>query len=186
MGKITRSLEELVGNTPLFEPVRYEENHKLLSKVLVKLEWFNASGSIKARAALNMLVEAEKEGKIHPGDTIVEATSGNTGIALATFAAARGYKFKAFLEDGSSQERFDILKAYGAEPALQSDIPSIKALMDRDELSMDGIIEGVRNYSEEHGYYFINQMENEHNPEAHYRTTGPEIWDQTDGKVDIF
>lgn len=186
MGKITRSLEELVGNTPLFEPVRYEENHKLLSKVLVKLEWFNASGSIKARAALNMLVEAEKEGKIHPGDTIVEATSGNTGIALATFAAARGYKFKAFLEDGSSQERFDILKAYGAEPALQSDIPSIKALMDRNELSMDGIIEGVRNYSEEHGYYFINQMENEHNPEAHYRTTGPEIWDQTDGKTDIF
>ena len=186
MGKITRSLEELVGNTPLFEPVRYEENHKLLSKVLVKLEWFNASGSIKARAALNMLVEAEKEGKIHTGDTIVQATSGNTGIALATFAAARGYKFKAFLEDGSSQERFDILKAYGAEPALQSDIPSIKALMDRDELSMDGIIEGVRNYSEEHGYYFINQMENEHNPEAHYRTTGPEIWDQTDGKTDIF
>ena len=138
--KITKSLEELVGNTPLFEPVKYEQKNNLEASILVKLEWFNASGSIKARAALNMLLEAEKEGKIKPGDTIVEATSGNTGIALATFAAARGYKFKAFLENGSSQERFDILKAYGAEPALQSDIPSIKALMDKDELSIDGII----------------------------------------------
>lgn len=184
--KITKSLEELVGNTPLFEPVKYEQKNNLEASILVKLEWFNASGSIKARAALNMLLEAEKEGKIKPGDTIVEATSGNTGIALATFAAARGYKFKAFLENGSSQERFDILKAYGAEPALQSDIPSIKALMDKDELSIDGIIEGVKNYSDEHGYFFINQMQNEHNPEAHYRTTGPEIWEQTDGKVDIY
>lgn len=186
MGKITKSLEELVGNTPIFEPVKYENEKGLKASILVKLEWFNASGSIKARAALNMLIEAEKEGKLHPGDTIVEATSGNTGIALATFAAARGYKFKAFLENGSSQERFDILKAYGAEPALQSEIPSIKKLMDEDALSIEGIIEGVRNYSEEHGYYFINQMENEHNPEAHYRTTGPEIWEQTDGKVDIY
>lgn len=186
MGNITKSLEELVGNTPIFEPVRYEEKNKLDASILVKLEWFNASGSIKARAALNMLNEAEKEGKIKPGDTIVEATSGNTGIALATFAAARGYKFKAFLEDGSSQERFEILKAYGAEPAFQSDIPSIKALIDNDALSIEGIIEGVKNYSDEHGYYFINQMQNEHNPESHYRTTGPEIWEQTDGKVDIY
>ena len=186
MGKITRSLDELVGNTPIFEPVRYEEKNALLGNILVKLEWFNASGSIKARAALNMINEAEKEGKLKPGDTIVEATSGNTGIALATFAAARGYKFKAFLEDGSSQERFDILRAYGASPALQSEIPSIKALMDNDALSMEGIIEGVRTYSEEHGYFFINQMENEHNLESHYRTTGPEIWEQTDGKVDIY
>ena len=186
MGKITRSLEELVGNTPIFEPVKYEKKNGINASILVKLEWFNASGSIKARAALNMLIEAEKEGKIHPGDTIVEATSGNTGIALATFAAARGYKFKAFLEDGSSQERFDILRAYGADPALQSEIPSIKKLIDDNALSIDGIIEGVRTYSEEHGYFFINQMENEHNPEAHYRTTGPEIWEQTDGKVDIY
>ena len=186
MGKITKSLEELVGNTPLFEPVGYERKNNLQGNILVKLEWFNASGSIKARAALNMINEAEKEGKLHPGDTIVEATSGNTGIALATFGAARGYKFKAFLEDGSSQERFDILRAYGAEPALQSEIPSIKALMDKGELSMEGIIEGVRNYSEEHGYFFINQMENPHNPEGHYRTTGPEIWEQTDGRVDIY
>jgi len=186
MGNITKSLDELVGKTPIFEPVRYEAKNQLDASILVKLEWFNASGSIKARAALNMLNEAEKEGKIKPGDTIVEATSGNTGIALATFAAARGYKFKAFLEDGSSQERFEILKAYGAEPAFQSDIPSIKALIDNNALSIEGIIEGVRNYSEEHGYYFINQMENEHNPESHYRTTGPEIWEQTDGKVDIY
>ena len=96
MGKIVKSLEELVGNTPLFEPVNYEKKNSLKANILVKLEWFNASGSIKARAALNMLNEAEREGKIKPGDTIVEATSGNTGIALATFAAARGYKFKAF------------------------------------------------------------------------------------------
>lgn len=186
MAKIIKSLEELVGNTPLFEPVRYEEKNGLNAKIFVKLEWFNASGSIKARAALNMLNEAEKEGKIKPGDTIVEATSGNTGIALATFAAARGYKFKAFLENGSSQERFDILRAYGAEPALQSYIPSIKALMDQDALSIEGIIKGVRDYCDEHGFFFINQMENEHNVEAHYRTTGPEIWDQTDGNVDIY
>lgn len=186
MPKITRSLEELVGNTPLFEPVNFEKKNGLQANVLVKLEWFNASGSIKARAALNMIREAEKEGKLKPGDTIVEATSGNTGIALATFGAARGYKFKAFLEDGSSQERFDILRAYGAEPALQSEIPSIKALRDKGELSIEGIIEGVRNYSEAHGYFFINQMENVHNPEGHYRTTGPEIWEQTEGKVDIY
>lgn len=186
MGHITKSLEELVGKTPIFEPVKYEVKNGLGANILVKLEWFNASGSIKARAALNMLNEAEKAGKIKPGDTIVEATSGNTGIALATFAAARGYKFKAFLEDGSSQERFEILKAYGAEPAFQSDIPSIKALVDSGALSIEGIIEGVRNYSEEHGYYFINQMENADNVDAHYKTTGPEIWEQTDGKVDIY
>ncbi len=186
MGKITKSLEELVGNTPLFEPVNYEKKNSIDANILIKLEWFNASGSIKARAALNMIKEAEKEGKIHPGDTIVEATSGNTGIALATFAAARGYKFKAFLEDGSSKERFDILKAYGAEPAFQSDIPSIKELVDKGALSIEGIIEGVSNYCDEHGYFFINQMENEHNIEAHYKTTGPEIWEQTDGKVDIY
>lgn len=186
MGKITKSLTELVGNTPLFEPVKFEEKNELKANILVKLEWFNASGSIKARAALNMLNEAEKAGKIKPGDTIVEATSGNTGIALATFAAAKGYKFKAFLEDGSSQERFDILRAYGAEPALQSEIKSIKELMDNNALSMEGIIEGVRNYSEEHGYIFINQMENRDNLESHYKTTGPEIWEQTEGKVDIY
>lgn len=186
MSGITKSLEELVGNTPLFEPVKFEKKNELGANILVKLEWFNASGSIKARAALNMLQEAEKEGKIKPGDTIVEATSGNTGIALATFAAARGYKFKAFLEDGSSQERFEILKAYGAEPAFQSEIPSIKALVDNNALSIEGIIEGVNNYSKEHGYFFINQMQNEHNVESHYRTTGPEIWEQTDGKVDIY
>ncbi len=186
MGKITKNLAELVGNTPLFEPVQYESKNNLEATILVKLEWFNASGSIKARAALNMITEAEKEGKLKPGDTIVEATSGNTGIALATFAASRGYKFKAFLEDGSSQERFDILRAYGAEPALQSEIPSIKALMDNNALSMEGIIDGVRQYSEERGYFFINQMENPHNLEAHYKTTGPEIWEQTDGQVDIY
>lgn len=186
MSKITRSLTELVGNTPLFLPERFIAKHGLRANVLVKLEWFNISGSIKARAALNMIEEAEKEGKLKPGDTIVEATSGNTGIGLATLAAARGYKFKAFLEDGSSEERFSLLRAYGAEPQYQSEIPSIRTLIDAGKLSMDGIIDGVRQYCDDHGYFFINQMENPHNPEAHYRTTGPEIWDQTDGNVDYF
>lgn len=184
--KITTSLTQLVGNTPLFEPVKYEKEQGLQANVFVKLEWFNASGSIKARAALNMIEEAEKEGKLKPGDTIVEATSGNTGIGLAAFGAAKGYKFKALLEDGTSEERFTILRAYGAEPMYQSEIPYIKGLIDSGNLSMDGIIKGVQDYCDENGYFFINQMGNAHNPEAHYRTTGPEIWEQTDGKVDIY
>lgn len=186
MSSIVKSITELVGNTPLFEPVNYEQKNHLAANVFIKLEWFNISGSIKARAALNMILEAEKEGKLKPGDTIVEATSGNTGIGLAAFSAARGYKFKALLENGTSEERLAILRAYGAEPMYQGEIPYIRNLMDTGKLSMGGIIKGVQDYCDEKGYFFINQMGNPHNPEAHFRTTGPEIWEQTDGKVDIY
>lgn len=186
MSSIVKSITELVGNTPLFEPVNYEHKNNLAANVFIKLEWFNISGSIKARAALNMILEAEKEGKLKPGDTIVEATSGNTGIGLAAFSAARGYKFKALLENGTSEERLAILRAYGAEPMYQGEIPYIRNLMDTGKLSMGGIIKGVQDYCDEKGYFFINQMGNPHNPEAHFRTTGPEIWEQTDGKVDIY
>lgn len=186
MSAIVKSITELVGNTPLFEPVNYEQKNNLAANIFIKLEWFNISGSIKARAALNMILEAEKEGKLKPGDTIVEATSGNTGIGLAAFSAARGYKFKALLENGTSEERLAILRAYGAEPMYQGEIPYIRNLMDTGKLSMGGIIKGVQDYCDENGYFFINQMGNPHNPEAHFRTTGPEIWEQTDGKVDIY
>lgn len=114
MGNIKKSITELVGHTPLLELSNYERLHGLEATLLAKLEYFNPSGSVKDRAALNMIEAAEREGLIKPGDTIVENTSGNTGIGLAAFAAAKGYKLEVFLENGASKEREQILKAYGA------------------------------------------------------------------------
>ena len=186
MEDITKSLSELVGGTPLFEPVNLEKKYNLKSRILVKLEYFNPTGSIKDRAALAMIEKAEHDGKIHPGDTIVEETSGNTGIALAAYAAAKGYKLVIFFEDGSSPERKQILEAYGAEVLMFSDLPALKRHLDDGIMDLGCIMECVGNYAEERGCYFIGQLENPENPAAHYRTTGPEIWSQADGHVDAF
>ena len=125
MGKIAKRLTDLVGNTPLLELSNYNASKGLKARVVVKLEYFNPSGSIKDRAALNMIKKAEEDGILHPGDTIVENTSGNTGIGLAAFSASRGYKLTVFLEPGQSEERQKMLRAYGADLKSMFDVPGV-------------------------------------------------------------
>jgi len=187
MAHIVKNIAELVGHTPLFEFVRLEEKYGLKATVLGKLEYFNPSGSIKDRTALNMLLDAEEKGLIKPGDTIVEDTSGNTGIGLAAFAASRGYKLKIFLEEDQSIERRKILKAYGADVMFTSQVPRIKEAKEAGIFSMAFYQKAIEEYcaAQETKHFFINQMSNESNPNVHYSTTGPEIWNDADGKVDI-
>ena len=125
MAKIVKNIEELVGRTPLFEFEKFEEKHDIKAHLLGKLEYFNPSGSIKDRTALNMIKKAEEDGILHPGDTIVENTSGNTGIGLAAFSASRGYKLTVFLEPGQSEERQKMLRAYGADLKSMFDVPGV-------------------------------------------------------------
>lgn len=187
MGKIYKSIVELVGKTPLVELTNYEKNNNLEAKLYGKLEYFNPTGSIKDRAAVSMILAAEKEGKIKPGDTIVENTSGNTGIGLAAFAAARGYKLEVFLEPGQSPERAEIMKAYGVKVNYYFDLPVVgEKIKNGEPFTIDEFIGSFENYAaSKPGHYFINQLSNPNNPGAHYNTTGPEIWEDTDGKVDI-
>lgn len=187
MGKIVKNIEELVGHTPLFEFVRYEAKHSLKAKILGKLEYFEPSGSIKDRAALNMIKKAEAEGHLHPGDTIVENTSGNTGIGLAAFAASRGYKLTVFLEPGQSEERQKMLRAYGANLKSMLDAPGIAEALANGTFTAQLYMDALQEYSDSQPthHYFVNQLANEANPEIHYKTTGPEIWEDADGKVDV-
>lgn len=176
MGKIYHGLDELIGHTPLFEYHKLADHEGAKAHIIGKLEYFNPIGSSKDRIALNMITAAEKEGILRPGGTIIEGTSGNTGIALAALGTAKGYKVKICMPDNMSRERISILKALGAEvyltPAeLNMEGTKIKA----DEL-METEVNAVHPW----------QSHNEHNPEAHYLTTGPEIWEDTDGSVDIF
>ena len=171
MGKIYKSIAELVGHTPLVELTNYEAKYKLNANILGKLEYFNPSGSVKDRAALRMIEEAEKSGDLKPGQTIVDNTSGNTGIALAAFAHAKGHEFVTFLEPGVSKEREDIFKAYGVEQFWFTDISDeVTESLKRGEIEVPTIEKGVSAFAEKNGYYY---------------TTGPEIWEDTDGKVDI-
>lgn len=186
MGKIYKSIAELVGNTPLVELTNYEKEHDLKANVYGKLEYFNPSGSIKDRAALNMILKAEREGKIKPGYTIVENTSGNTGIGLAAFAAARGYKLKIVLEPGQSIERQQIFKAYGVDVKLYTDFPEFNEAIANGTFNLEFFYDMLQRYADSQpNHFFINQLVNDANPDAHYSTTGPEIWEDTDGKVDI-
>jgi cysteine synthase A len=191
MSNIVTSLPQLIGHTPLFEAVRYETLHHLSAHLLLKLEYLNPTGSIKDRAAWNMIETAEREGKIAPGDTIVEQTSGNTGIALAAFAVPRGYSVKIFLERGASAERRQMLVAYGAtlldyKDALglrDPDEPRTEWVDPEREATLKEIDAYCRRQTRRH--YFINQVTNPANPAAHEQSTGPEIWQDTDGAVDI-
>lgn len=186
MGKIYKSITELVGHTPLVELTNYEKKNNLQATLLGKLEYFNPSGSIKDRAALNMIEEAEKAGLLKEGQTIVDNTSGNTGIALAAFGHAKGHEFVTFLENGVSKERVDIFKAYGVEQYWFADIsPRVKEMLETGALNIAALEEDVKAYGDERGYYYTDQCSNKHNALAHYKTTGPEIWKDTDGKVDI-
>ncbi len=187
MSNIIKSIDQLVGHTPLFEFVNYESKEGIKAHLLGKLEYFNPSGSIKDRAALNMIRSAEKEGILKPGDTIVENTSGNTGIGLAAFAASRGYKVTVFLEPGQSEERQKILRAYGADLRSMLEVPRVAEALQNGTFTTQFYQDAIQAYCDAQPthHYFINQLANEANPDVHYQTTGPEIWKDTDGKVDI-
>ena len=174
--KIYESVTELIGSTPLLEIKNLEKEEKLKAKVLVKLEYFNPAGSVKDRVALSMIEDAEKKGRIRPGATIIEPTSGNTGIGLAAVAAARGYKAIFVMPETMSIERRKLLLGYGAQIVLTEG-----------SKGMSGAIEKAAELEKEtENAIVLGQFVNEANPEAHYRTTGPEIWKDTDGKADIF
>lgn len=182
--RVYSSIAELVGNTPLVELTNYEREHGLRARVLAKLEYFNPSGSVKDRIALGMIEAAEREGRIHPGDTLIDFTSGNTGIGLAAVANAKGYRFVAVIQPGVSVERTQILKAYGAGLLQFSDIPGVDQMMRERGMVLSELYGYIGAYADAHGYYYINQGLNRQNPLTHYRTTGPELWEATGGNVD--
>ena len=176
MSKIYKSLTDLIGNTPLLELSNYEKENNLEAKILVKLEYFNPAGSVKDRIAKKILDDAEAKGLINKDTTIIEPTSGNTGIGLSAVAAARGYKIIITMPETMSVERRNLLKAYGAELVLTDGAKGMKgAIAKAEELAQQ--IEGG---------FIPSQFTNSANPTAHFNTTGPEIWEDTDGKVDIF
>ena len=173
---IYKSLVELVGNTPLLELTNYEKKNGLKATILAKLEYFNPAGSVKDRIAKAMIEDAEASGKLKPGSTIIEPTSGNTGIGLAAVAVAKGYKVIITMPETMSVERRNLIKAYGAEIVLTEGAKGMK-----------GAIAKANELAESTPHSFIpGQFVNPANPEAHRRTTGPEIWNDTEGKVDIF
>lgn len=176
MSKIYKSAAELIGKTPLLELSNIEKKNDLKANILAKLEYFNPAGSVKDRIAFQMIEDAEKDGTLKPGATIIEPTSGNTGIGLAAVATAKGYKAILTLPDTMSVERRNLLKAYGAELVLTEGAKGMKgAIAKAEELEKE--IDGA---------VILGQFDNPANPAIHKATTGPEIWKQTDGKVDIF
>lgn len=176
MSKIYKSADQLIGNTPLVELTKIEKELGLEAKILAKLEYFNPAGSVKDRIARAMIDEAEKSGKLKPGSVIIEPTSGNTGIGLASVAAARGYRIIIVMPETMSVERRQLMAAYGAELVLTEGAKGMK-----------GAIAKAQELADETENSFIpGQFVNEANPKAHFETTGPEIYEDTDGEVDIF
>jgi len=176
MSQIYTSADQLIGKTPLLELSNIEKEEKLNATILAKLEYFNPAGSVKDRIAKGIIDEAEASGKLKPGATLIEPTSGNTGIGLASVAAARGYKLIIVMPETMSVERRQLIKAYGAELVLTEGAKGMKgAIAKANELAQE--IEGS---------FIPGQFVNPANPATHFSTTGPEIWEDTDGKVDIF
>ncbi len=176
MPNIYTSVDQLIGKTPLLELTHIEKEYKLKAKILAKLEYFNPAGSVKDRIAKKMIDDAEASGKLKPGSVIIEPTSGNTGIGLASVAAARGYRIIIVMPETMSEERRLLIKAYGAELVLTEGRKGINgAITKAEELA-----------AETPNSFIPGQFENPSNPAAHIETTGPEIWEDTDGKVDIF
>lgn len=187
MSGIKKSITELVGHTPLLELTNYERQNNLEAELVVKLEYFNPNQSVKDRIALAMIEDAEKKGFLKPGYTIVETTSGNTGIGLAAIAAAKGYKFRVYIQDQVSIERFKVIKAFGGEIIKLGDEPVIADVLEKtggDFVAAIRELEG-KILSKEKDIFFVNQIANPANPEIHRATTGPEIWEDTNGRVDV-
>ncbi|MDF2616487.1 MAG: cysteine synthase [Sedimentibacter sp.] len=176
MGKINKSLTELIGKTPLLELTNYEKKNDIKAKIIAKLEYFNPAGSVKDRIAFAMIADAEEKGLLKEGSVIIEPTSGNTGIGIASVATAKGYRTILTMPETMSVERRNLLKAYGAEVVLTEGTKGMKGAIARaEELA-----------AEIPNSFIPAQFDNPANPAIHYTTTGPEIWEDTDGKVDIF
>lgn len=171
-----KSITDMIGNTPMFELVRYEEKHSLKAKIIAKAEGLNPAGSVKDRAALAMIEDARSRGLLKEGSVIIEPTSGNTGIGLASVAAARGYKMIIVMPDTMSIERRNMMKAYGADVVLTQGSKGMKGAIEKAEELAASLP----------GSFIPGQFSNPANPRIHYLTTGPEIWRDMDGEVDIF
>ena len=176
MTKIAKKLTELIGNTPLLELNKFSTSKGLSTPIIAKVEFFNPGGSVKDRIALAMIEDAEAKGTIKPGATIIEPTSGNTGVGLALVAAVKGYKLILTMPETMSIERRNLVKAYGAEVKLTSGADGMKGAIKAAEELHDSIP----------GSVILQQFENPANPQKHYDTTGVELWEQTEGKIDIF
>ncbi|TKI70083.1 cysteine synthase family protein [Lysinibacillus mangiferihumi] len=185
---IKQSITELVGHTPLLALNQYTKKLQLEAEIIAKLEYFNPANSVKDRIAKAMIEDAEARGVLTKDKTIIETTSGNTGIGLAAIAAAKGYKLRIYMQDGVSEERTKVVKAYGTEVVPFSDVPEMVAAFEE----TDGdFVETIKVFREtvidkEENVVFLNQLDNEANPNIHERTTGPEIWEDTAGQIDIF
>lgn len=176
MSNIYTSADQLIGKTPLLELTHIEKENGLKAKILAKLEYFNPAGSVKDRIAKAIIDDAEQSGALKPGATIIEPTSGNTGIGLASVAAARGYRLILTMPETMSVERRQLIKAYGAEIVLTEGTKGMKGAIAKANVLAAGI----------ENSFIPGQFVNPANPKAHYASTGPEIWQDTDGKVDIF
>lgn len=176
MARIAKQLTELIGHTPLLELTKFSASHGLQTPIIAKVEYFNPGGSVKDRIALAMIEDAEQRGILKPGATIIEPTSGNTGVGLALVSAVKGYKLILTMPETMSIERRNLVKAYGAEVRLTSGKDGMAGAIKVAEELRDSIP----------GSVILQQFENGANPARHYATTGPEIWQDTDGKVDIF
>ncbi len=176
MTKIAKQLTELIGHTPLLELTKYSASKGLQKPIIAKVEFFNPGGSVKDRIALAMIEDAEQKGLLQPGATIIEPTSGNTGVGLALVSAVKGYKLILTMPETMSIERRNLVKAYGAEVRLTSGKDGMAGAIKAAEQLRDSIP----------GSVILQQFENPANPARHYATTGPEIWKDTDGKIDIF
>ncbi|MCL1886422.1 MAG: cysteine synthase A [Betaproteobacteria bacterium] len=176
MAHVYQSVSELIGKTPLLELTRFSRQYGLKARLIVKLEYFNPGGSVKDRVAQYMIQSAENAGKLKPDSVIIEPTSGNTGIGLAMIAAARGYRLILTMPETMSMERRSLLKAYGAELVLTDGAKGMKGAIEKAHELAAGIANS----------FIPGQFENEANPQAHFETTGPEIWDDLDGQIDFF
>lgn len=175
MSQIYKTADMLIGKTPLLELSHVEKKFGLKARLIAKLEYFNVTGSVKDRIAKSMIEEAEKSGKLKPGATIIEPTSGNTGIGIASVGTAKGYKVIIVMPDSMSVERRKLIKAYGAEIVLTEGVKGMK-----------GAIAKASELAESLGGVVLGQFDNPANPKAHYETTGPEIWQDTDGDIAAF
>ncbi len=188
MGKIYSSISELAGHTPLLELKGYERELKLQARILAKLEFYNPNQNVKDRIAVHMIEEAERSGRLKKGDTIVDTTSGNTGIGLAAVAASKGYRCRIYMQAGVSSERTKSIEVFGGEVVDQGSIPEVVEAVAAAQgdyfAGVKALVEKVL-VKEEH-LVFLNQSGNPDNPRTHELTTGPEIWEDTDGEVDYF